>query len=272
MLSAPSFFDLTGFDHAALFLQGQPVWQGLRELKRYLDGLTYPGLKSGPEGTTLLRSGVPLSGPVVLFENRVLDGNDLVIEHGDATKGKMTVRDVRGHLLPGASVIMAGAVLLGRRLLIGRGVLVESGAWIKEPAVVGDQTEVRQGAYMRGYCLIGRRCVVGHATEVKHSVFLDDAKAGHFAYVGDSILGNQVNLGAGTKLANLRFTGGEVQVKTPNGPVNTGLRKIGAILGDRVQTGCNSVTNPGTVVGRDSMVLPNHTVPSGYHKNHSIIR
>jgi bifunctional N-acetylglucosamine-1-phosphate-uridyltransferase/glucosamine-1-phosphate-acetyltransferase GlmU-like protein len=114
--------------------------------------------------------------------------------------------------------------------------------------------------------------VVGHVTEVKHSILLDGAKAGHFAYLGDSILGNQANLGAGTKLANLRFIKGDVAIKTDEGQINTGLRKLGAILGDHVQTGCNSVTNPGTLLGRKSMVLPNVTVVSGYHEDNSLIK
>ncbi|MCJ7603406.1 MAG: hypothetical protein MUO63_18140, partial [Desulfobulbaceae bacterium] len=120
--------------------------------------------------------------------------------------------------------------------------------------------------------LIGRRCVVGHVTEVKHTIFMDDAKAGHFAYLGDSILGNEVNLGAGTKLANLRFTPGNVKIRTANGPVDSGLRKFGAILGDFVQTGCNSVTNPGTLLGKKSLLLPNTTAPSGLHEKNSLIR
>ena len=167
---------------------------------------------------------------------------------------------------------MAGVTLLGNRIQIGKGVLIESGSWIREPAFIGDYSEVRQGAYLRGYCLVGMRCVVGHATEVKHSIFLNDAKAGHFAYVGDSILGGDVNLGAGTKLANLRFLAGEVQVKTPVGTVGTGLRKFGAILGDRVQTGCNSVTSPGTLISPDSFLMPNVTAPSGYHGPKTVIR
>lgn len=167
---------------------------------------------------------------------------------------------------------MAGAVLLGDRIKLGAGVLVESGAFLKSPLIVGDRTEIRQGAYLRGHCLTGTGCVVGHVTETKHAILLNDAKAGHFAYLGDSIIGNQANLGAGTKLANLRFTGGEVVVKTPDGQINTGLKKLGALLGDHVQTGCNSVTNPGTLLGKKSMVLPNTTVPSGYHRSNTLIR
>ena len=119
---------------------------------------------------------------------------------------------------------------------------------------------------------MGDGCVVGHVSEVKHSIFLDGAKAGHFAYLGDSILGNQVNLGAGTKMANLRFVKGNVQVRTPGGQLDSGLRKFGAILGDEVQTGCNSVTNPGTLIGKHSFLLPNTTAPSGYHPENSMLR
>jgi NDP-sugar pyrophosphorylase family protein len=163
-------------------------------------------------------------------------------------------------------------VLHGGPFAFGRGVLVEAGAFIAGPTVIGDRTEVRQGAYLRGHCLVGKRCVVGHVTEVKHSIFLDEAKAGHFAYLGDSILGNQVNLGAGTKMANLRFVKGNVQVRTPEGQLDSGLRKFGAILGDQVQTGCNSVTNPGTVIGRRSFLLPNTTAPSGYHPENTMLK
>ncbi|MCI5160515.1 MAG: glucose-1-phosphate thymidylyltransferase, partial [Candidatus Electrothrix sp. AX5] len=180
--------------------------------------------------------------------------------------------EVGGQLLPGASVIMAGAVIMGQKIQLGKGVLIESGALIKGPAVIGNYTEIRQGAYVRGYCLTGKCCVIGHTTEVKHSIFLNDAKAGHFAYLGDSILGNDANLGAGTKFANLRFLPGNVQVKTDKGLLDTGLRKLGAILGDRVQTGCNSVTNPGTLIGPDSILMPNTTADSGFHSSKKIIR
>jgi NDP-sugar pyrophosphorylase family protein len=155
---------------------------------------------------------------------------------------------------------------------LGKGVLVESGALIKEPAIIGDYTEIRQGAYLRGYCLTGKQCVIGHTTEVKHSIFLNDAKAGHFAYLGDSILGNEANLGAGTKFANLRFLPGNVLVRTKSGVLDSGLRKLGAILGDKAQTGCNSVTSPGTLIGPDGILMPNTTAASGFHAENSVIR
>jgi bifunctional N-acetylglucosamine-1-phosphate-uridyltransferase/glucosamine-1-phosphate-acetyltransferase GlmU-like protein len=105
---------------------------------------------------------------------------------------------------------------------------------------------------------VGRKCVVGHATEVKGSCFFDGAKAGHLSYVGDSLLGRDTNLGAGTKLANLKFRGDEVSYYHPDTMLKTksGHRKFGSILGDRAQTGCNSVLSPGSLLSRDTAVVP----------------
>ncbi len=264
VLKPDAFFDLKDSQHRDLFAETVHVWDALKKLKGYMDGWKYAGLDQ-------VRAGIPLDRPMIFVDGECLDGTDLVIEYGDVGRGGLKVYK-EGSLLEGASVVMAGAVVMGREIHLGEGVLIESGAMVKSPAIIGDCSEIRQGAYLRGYTLVGRRCVVGHVTEVKHSVFLDDAKAGHFAYLGDSILGNKVNLGAGTKMANLRFMKGDVLVKTPDGTISTGLRKMGAILGDETQTGCNSVTNPGTVLGRKSMVFPNTTVPSGYHGNSSLIR
>jgi bifunctional N-acetylglucosamine-1-phosphate-uridyltransferase/glucosamine-1-phosphate-acetyltransferase GlmU-like protein len=112
--------------------------------------------------------------------------------------------------------------------------------------------------------------VVGHATEVKSSALLWESKAGHFAYIGDSILG-KVNLGAGTKLANLKIFNEEVVIKIDRTKYETGLKKFGAILGDGVETGCNSVTSPGTLLSRGVLVYPNSTV-GGYHPEKTIIK
>lgn len=263
-LANASLFDLSCYAHASLFKADEYPWQALTRLKAYMAEYPWPQI-AWPQNPG------PLPAALVLHEGMLRETGDLTIEFGDATKGRLRVFK-HGDLLEGASVLMAGVVLAGGPLSLGKGVLVESGAFIRGPAIIGDQSEIRQGAYLRGHCLVGARCVVGHVTEVKHAIFLDDAKAGHFAYLGDSILGNEVNLGAGTKLANLRFTGGDVPVKTPAGPISSGLRKFGAILGDKTQTGCNTVTNPGTVLGKKSLVLPNTTVPSGWHPDNSLIR
>jgi NDP-sugar pyrophosphorylase family protein len=143
---------------------------------------------------------------------------------------------------------------------IGEGTIVEPGAYIHGPVIIGKNCQIRHGAYLRGNILTGDNCLLGHDTEVKGSIFLNGAKAAHFNYVGDSILGNEVNLGAGTKLANLRVISGSVKITDESGNVkDTGLRKLGAILGDFVETGCNSVCSPGTIVAPRSIIYPNAT-------------
>lgn len=221
--------------------------------------------------TPLLQENVPLSRTLILYNNDIIDGEDFNIVFGDTTKGKLEVF-FNSELLPGASVLMAGSFFSGKSIEIGKGVLVESGAMIKSPAIIGDFNEVRQGAYLRGYILSGKGCVLGHTTEIKYSIFLNDAKAGHFNYIGDSILGNNTNLGAGTKFANLRFLNGNIQISHEGTFLDTGRRKFGAILGDNTQTGCNSVTNPGTILGKGSFVMPNATVAAGFHPKGSVIR
>jgi len=266
MFDPHSYFDLSDFPCADIFSGTDKVWTALVRLREYMVANVLPLVDD-----LAAFNGIPLTQAMIYHDGRLQQATGCSITYGDTTRGGLEVlRD--GQLLPGASVIMAGVTLIGSKIKIGRGVLIESGALVKEPALFGDNTEVRQGAYLRGNCLVGKRCVVGHATEVKHSIFLNDAKAGHFAYVGDSILGGDSNLGAGTKMANLRFLPGNVNVRTQEGLVDSGLRKFGAILGDRVQTGCNSVTNPGTVIGLESILMPNTTAPSGYHYPRSVIR
>jgi UDP-N-acetylglucosamine diphosphorylase / glucose-1-phosphate thymidylyltransferase / UDP-N-acetylgalactosamine diphosphorylase / glucosamine-1-phosphate N-acetyltransferase / galactosamine-1-phosphate N-acetyltransferase len=139
---------------------------------------------------------------------------------------------------------------------IGPGSVIEPGCTLIGPCLLGNGCVVRQGAYLRGNILASNHVVIGHASEVKNSIFLSHAKAAHFAYVGDSILGNGVNLGAGTKCANLRFDNKEVKVRQRDRVWKTGLRKLGAILGDGAQTGCNSVTSPGTIIEKNGVVAP----------------
>ena len=266
MLTAESFFDLLEFSHARLFSEGAHVWSALNNLERYMDEYAYPDLYG-----RLVSEGVPLARPVVFLNGALQDAEDFSIRYGDAAKGKIKVFQ-EGRRLADACVIMAGAVMMGDKIALGKGTLVESGALIKSPAIIGDNTEVRQGAYLRGYCLTGNGCVIGHTTEVKHSIFLDHAKAGHFAYLGDSILGREVNLGAGTKFANLKMIKGNINLHMDGKFLDTGRRKFGAILGDFTQTGCNAVTSPGTLLGKKSMVMPNATVEAGYHPPRSFIR
>ena len=167
--------------------------------------------------------------------------------------------------------VMEGAYLLGDRIFIGPGSVVEPGVVIKSPTYVGANSQVRHGAYIRGNVLVGDHCVVGHATEAKNAIFLNGAQAGHFAYVGDSILGNRVNLGAGTKLANVKLNRANVTVKMADQSYDTGLRKLGAILGDRVEIGCNAVSNPGTLLGPGCMAYA-LTLLRGYYPANTMIK
>ena len=168
---------------------------------------------------------------------------------------------ILSRLEPGIEgTVMDGAFLEGNDIFIGPETVVEPGAFIRGPAIIGAHCEIRQGAYIRGQALVGDHCVVGHTTEMKNSVMLDGAKAGHFAYIGDSILGREVNLGAGTKLANLKINNSQVTIRHEGEVYQTGLRKFGAILGDSVELGCNSVSSPGTIVGPQSLVYPNSSV------------
>ncbi len=179
---------------------------------------------------------------------------------------------MKGERWEDAAVILPGAFLANDAIIIGPGTVVEPGAFIRGPVIIGKNTEIRQGAYIRGDCLVGDGCVVGHTTELKGSILLDGAKAAHFAYVGDSILGKQVNLGAGTKLANLKMIPGSVRVRADGKSYDTGRRKLGAIVGDHTETGCNSVLSPGTFIGRNSLVYPCVTVPGGYYADKTIIK
>ncbi len=167
--------------------------------------------------------------------------------------------------------VMEGAHLLGDQIFIGPGSVVEPGAVVKSPTYIGANTQVRQGAYVRGNVLVGDDCVVGHTTEVKSAILLDGAHAAHFAYVGDSILGRNVNLGAGTKLANVKLSRAAVTVKVAGQTYDTGLRKLGAILGDRVQIGCNAVLNPGTLVGPGCLVYALASL-RGYYPANTMIK
>jgi NDP-sugar pyrophosphorylase family protein len=154
---------------------------------------------------------------------------------------------------------------------------VEEGATIEPhvhligPCLIEANATIRSHAYVREYTWMMAGSLLGHASESKHSLFFPGAKAPHFNYVGDSILGSNVNLGAGVKLSNLRNDGQPIGIWFDDVRRETGLRKFGAILGDDVQLGCNAVTNPGTILGKSSMVHPNTTV-SGYHSNGSVLR
>ena len=164
-------------------------------------------------------------------------------------------------------------VIIQGEVHIEEGAHIESGTFIAGPTVIFKGAEVRFGAYIRGQVVVGEGAVVGHDTEVKHSILLPGAKAAHFAYVGDSILGRNVNLGAGTKCANVKVDMGKntVKIKLGGEVHDSGLRKIGAIFGDNSSVGCNTVTNPGTIIGRDTLAYAVSNL-AGVYPSGSIIK
>ncbi len=125
------------------------------------------------------------------------------------------------------------------------------------PAYIAARTEIRPGAFIRGNVIVGEGCVLGNSSEFKNCLLMEGVQAPHYNYVGDSILGNKAHLGAGAICSNLRLDQGEVQVKLADGTaIPTGLRKFGAVLGDKAEVGCNAVLNPGTLLGPRSLVMP----------------
>ena len=165
-------------------------------------------------------------------------------------------------------------------IFIGSGTRLEPSAIIKGPAVIGENCEIRQGAYIRGNVFAGEGCVIGHSTEVKNSILMDHSEAGHFNYIGDSIVGRHVNMGAGSRLANLQFRnkvdkekGFILPIQIPFGSEDfkTDMEKLGAILGDYTELGCNAVLCPGTLIGKGSWVYPNLMVPKGYYQPATVL-
>ena len=128
--------------------------------------------------------------------------------------------------------------------------------YINGPAIIGHETEIRPGAFIRGSVLVGDGCVVGNSTELKNVILFDSVQVPHYNYVGDSILGYKAHMGAGSITSNVKSDKLNVVIKNGDEKIETGRKKVGAMLGDRVEIGCNSVLNPGTIVGRDSNVYP----------------
>lgn len=157
--------------------------------------------------------------------------------------------------------IPSGVLLIDpEKISIGPGTAIEPGAYIQGPCVIGQNCQIRQGAYIRENVLIADQCVVGHASEIKHSILFNKAAAPHFNYVGDSILGNRVNLGAGVKCANYRLDHQCISVHWGQKKIKTRLKKLGACIGDNSQIGCNTVINPGACIGKDVICYPNMTL------------
>lgn len=180
---------------------------------------------------------------------------------------------------PGPGVHLLGR--LGEDIVIAPTARIAPGAVIEGPIWIGEGASVRTGAYLRGGCWIGEGAVVGANTEVKRGILFPKAKAPHLAYVGDSILGRGVNLGAGTVLSNFRHDGRRIVIprgasglagEGEHGRIETNRRKLGAILGDGVAIGCNSVLHPGVVMGRGSQTYPGVMLRSGIYGERTLVK
>ncbi len=167
----------------------------------------------------------------------------------------------------------------GENIWIARDATVYPTAWITGPCIIGHKTEVRHGAFIRGNAIVGDNCVVGNSVELKNVILFDNVQTPHYNYVGDSILGYRSHMGAGSITSNVKSDKTPVAVKSGDERLETGRKKFGAILGDFVEVGCNSVLNPGTVLGRTVSVYPTScvrgVVPAGHiwkDKDHVVPR
>lgn len=144
----------------------------------------------------------------------------------------------------------------GENIWVAKSAKVAPTAFLGGPCIIGEHTEVRHCAFIRGSALVGNGCVVGNSVELKNVIIFDDVQVPHYNYVGDSILGYHSHMGAGSITSNVKADKTNVVIKSEADSIETGLKKVGAFLGDYAEIGCNSVLNPGTVIGRNSNVYP----------------
>ena len=163
---------------------------------------------------------------------------------------------IKQHLKPARLCTTIGVPYIADDVFVGKGTVIEHGAVIKGPAIIGENCQIRSSAYVRADVIVGNDCVLGNASEFKNAVLFNGVQVPHFSYVGDSILGFKAHLGAGVILSNAKSMKGNITVKYGNN-IDTGLRKFGAIIGDGCDIGCNCVLNPGSIIGRNSVLYPN---------------
>ncbi|MEK5056488.1 DapH/DapD/GlmU-related protein [Niallia sp. FSL K6-0212] len=173
---------------------------------------------------------------------------------------------IKGIVEPGAYISEYGVIL-------EEDTFVENGAYVKGPAYIGRGSKIFHGAYIRENTIIGDNCIVGHCSEVKHSILLNGSRAPHFNFVGNSILGNNVNLGGGVMIANVKNIpyGDNIIINTGTIKIDTGLKYFGAIIGDQSKIGANTVINPGTLIKKNVLTYPLSSV-KGVIEDNSIVR
>ena len=162
---------------------------------------------------------------------------------------------IKSHVLNLIEKGLTGFTEISEGVWVGENVKIYPTATIEGPTIIGSGCEIRPGAYIRGSVITGEGCVIGNSTELKNCILLDKTQVPHYNYVGDSILGNHAHMGAGAVCSNLKADGKPVVIKGDES-IETGLRKIGGILGDNADIGCGCILNPGTVVGKNTSVYP----------------
>ncbi|MBN1645270.1 glucose-1-phosphate thymidylyltransferase [Candidatus Woesearchaeota archaeon] len=158
----------------------------------------------------------------------------------------------------------------GEKIIIGEGTKISDGAVIEGPCLIGRNCQIRPGAYIRENVVIYDGCII--RGEIKNSLMMENSAAAHWPYIGDSIIGENANLGARTTLSNLKVNPSNVKIKIGDIIHDTKLSKFGAVLGDRVSTGCHCETNPGTLIGPGVMIYPSATIGPGFFKKNHIIK
>ncbi len=169
-----------------------------------------------------------------------------------------------------AGTVLDGAFLDGK-VQIGEGTIVEPGAYLIGPVIIGRNCVVRSGVYLRGPVLAGDGVVLGHSSEFKNCILMDYCQVPHFNYVGDSVIGVRAHLAAGVIVANLKLTRDQIVLRLDGAEYPTGLTKFGVILGDRSEIGCQSVINPGTLIGPETVAYPLSSL-RGYYPPRSLIK
>ena len=174
---------------------------------------------------------------------------------------------IRGSAIIGKTILKIGAALSSEEfshpkedVWIAKDAVVYPTAWINGPCIIDSGAEVRHGAFIRGNALVGKNCVVGNSAELKNVIIFDNVQTPHYNYVGDSILGYKSHMGAGSITSNVKSDKTNVVIKSDGESIETGIKTIGAMLGDYVEVGCNSFLNPGTIVGRNSNIYPTSCV------------
>ena len=182
----------------------------------------------------------------------------LFVSDGPAWEALPRIKDYLAETLQPANLAtVSPQAIVGENVSIGEGTIVAAGACIEGPAIIGRNCQIRHNAYIRAQVIVGDNCVVGNACELKNALLFNDCQVPHFNYVGDSILGHHAHLGAGVVLSNFKSLPGNVTVQHGDDIIDTGLRKFGALIGDHTEIGCNSVLNPGSIIGRGSVIYPN---------------